>query len=231
MTVSRSAYQGVDPERGENDLPIQQDSPRDDAHLCVLAGRLIERYGRTGEESHFLDASRALSPWLERLIGRIAGRGTIDQEEIAGAVLTRIFLYSSRFRFQGGPAFRCWVVAIVRNAVRQFFRDQASRARPLDRVPEPADERSADPLRLVLLREEAESYARAWTLLLGLCVMQIGRTPRFEKAILDSHHCRGLSFREIAARSGERMDRIAGMVRRARSRFLRGVTRSLGGWQ
>ncbi len=216
---------------GRNGLLTRRESRGDQPRLYAAAGRLLESYGRTGKEDLFFKVSRALRPWLEEYVRNAARNGPVDPDEVIAVVLTRIFLYSSSFRFQGGRAFQCWVSAIARNAVKKAFRSQMRNARSLDRIPEPADERRFDPSRITVLREEAREWERAWFLLLLLCMRQIARTPRDEHSILFSHHCRGMSFRQIAEKVGERPDRVAGKVRRARGRFLRDLLRTLGPWQ
>ena len=208
-----------------------RDSRRDHSLPCVTVGRLLESYARTGEEDLFCRISSTIQPWLERRLRTVAGSGRIDRDAVVAAVLRRIYLYSSNFRFQGSRAFECWLSAIVRNAVRKAFRDRMNHTRSLDRIPEPADGRRTDPLHITLLREEACEYERAWIFLLRLCARQIARTPPEEHSVLDSHHCRGMSFREIAERDGERPNRIAGKVRRARGRFIRDLVRTLGPWR
>lgn len=201
------------------------------ASPCAAAGRLLESYARTGEEDLFRTISRTIQPWLERCVRTAAGNGRIDRDEVVAAVLRRIYLYSSKFEFQGSRAFECWLSTIVRNAVKKAFRNRMNQMRSLDRVPEPADGRRNDPLHITLVREKAREYERAWFFLLRLCARQIARTPREEHAVLDSHHCKGMSFREIAEKEGERLERIAGKVRRARGRFIRDIVRTLGSWR
>jgi len=211
-------------------LQFASESLRDQSPPCAVAGRLLESFARTGEVDLFCTISRTIQPWLERCVRTVAGSECIDRDEVVAAVLRRIYLYSSKFEFQGSRAFECWLSAIVRNAVKKTFRNRLNRMRSLDRVPEPADGPRSDPLHITLLREQAREYEEAWVFLLHLCARQIARTPREEHSVLDSHHCRGMSFREIAERDGDRPERIAGKVRRARGRFIREIVRTLGPW-
>jgi DNA-directed RNA polymerase specialized sigma24 family protein len=178
-----------------------------------------------------------IHPWLLARASALAGRGRVDPEEVAATALTCIFLASRTFRFRGPEAFRGWMLVIVRNTVRKTFRTVSAGVISLEGIPEPEDRRRLDPAALVSCREEAEAGKRAWCLLALLCTESVvsrsspaaGNRP-LDRLILEWHHCRGMTFREIGRRLGRRPEQVGGMVRRARQKIIAYLVRTLASW-
>lgn len=191
------------------------------------SGRLLHIFARTGRESTFVRLHGIVKPWLRRQAALKTRGSGIDPDELVAAVLTSLFLFSSRFRYQGGEAFRGWMLAVVKSSlVRQIrFRNRAGTS--LESVAEPCDNSRGDPLRILLTREKLEAALRSRFLILLLCSQGVENITREERMALDLNLRFTIDREEIAERLGKSSSQARGLIRRAREKIARHLIRTL----
>jgi RNA polymerase sigma-70 factor (ECF subfamily) len=197
-----------------------------------------DRVGRDGSTSRSLLASAKRDEPLawERVVRlyaplvaswcRRAGVAEQDLGDLLQDVFTAVAGHLNRFRKEGpGDTFRGWLLTIVRNKVRDYYRRRAGEPaaaggteaalqfqqipdpNALDDVPECSNELLCDELLLNALESiRSEFHERTWQAF--WCVVVEGRT---------------------AADAGAEMDMKPGTVRVAKSRVLMRLRRELGG--
>ncbi len=192
------------------------------------SGRLLHLYARSRQESDFIRLHAILMPWLSRQAAFRARGSGVDPEELVSAVLTSLFLFSSRFRYQGGEAFRGWLLAVVRSSLVREIRFQGRGGRvSLENVPEPCDNHRGDPLRILLTRERLKSAFKARFLILLLCGQGVESVSKEERLALDLNLRRSIGPGEIAARLGKSRSQAKGLIRRARDKIASHLIRTL----
>ena len=152
--------------------------------------------------------SDAFDELYRRHAGKVYGflKKRVGDPNVRNDLLQLIFmkLHRGRFRYDGSLPFLPWLFAISRNVVVDYYRQNKLAHIPLDQIAEPEASVSEESGAEVALADAIEQL------------------PESNREVFRLRYERGLSFEEIAARTGLRSDAIRQRVSRS-LRQLRSV--------
>ncbi len=193
----------------------------------TLSGRMLERFKRGRCPDLFHLFCRCNEQWLSRYI---AGRAEIvqwglDPDVVVADIFHDVYRFSGGYTFFSGAAFRRWMCTIARNRLRKAMRECRSRPISLSGEGKEWDDwGEADPLRLLVWREEYTELLAGWRLLVRVCRAGLERLPSEEQGILEGHFLDGMTYRLIATRYRLSLPEVAVHIRRGRrsvARFMK----------
>lgn len=154
----------------------------------------------------------------------------VDPHDVLQEVFLNIYRYPHRFHADKADAFRGWGHRIARNTLLKFLKAQARLAHfhEIDEeVLQPEDVRGRRPDRAASEAESAAVVNHAYLLYLNLYLLHFGQLSAKERLALTMVEVDAVSYRDVAAALGVRLENLKMIIFRGRRKILRGMERSL----
>ena len=168
-----------------------------------------------------------LQLWIEGLPGRRVPGGC-DPLEVLQDTFVNIYRYAGGFRDERARSFRVWAHRIAANLVSRSRRTRSGLS--LDALPrgmnEPAD-RHCDASAELSLREERQSLACAWMIVLARYAAAYESLAPRDRMALELVELQGLSYADACRELGVRLSNLKMILFRARARIRIAIAREL----